>query len=131
MRAIPIVAGQASVSEVQQKTSVVQALNGNVEVATAIGVDSNNWANNFAPANMTGVSIRIGATGNLSPAGYQWAASSADLQISHGLGRVPIGFLVIYKNKTCDVWAGTTKPDNQFLTLQTSDASAETTIWIF
>jgi len=109
----------------------VTALNGNVEVATAIGVDLNNWANNFAPANMAGVVYRIGAIGNIAPSGYQWGAANTDLQISHGLGRSPIGFLVVYKNKTCDVWAGTTKPDNQFLTLQISDASAETSIWIF
>lgn len=54
--------------------------------------------------------------------------STATTAIAHKLGRTPIGYIVVDKNTTCDIW--TVAKDATTLTLDTS-AAVTATLWVF
>jgi hypothetical protein len=129
MRVVPYVEGQSGLVSSQQNRSMSQAVDNNIEVSYPQHVDANNWADIFAPGNIKGVILRVAALGGTSPSGYSWTASNT--KIGHNLGYLPTGWIIVYKDKNCDIKAGTTKPDTQFLYLTISDDTANTTLWVF
>ena len=116
--------------------SVHEALNSGINMGTPTGshtaLDGSVNAgvfNQFDKGNSSGVLVRISATGTNTGAPYSWPASGG-LRISHGLLRQPIGFKVVDKDKTVDVFR-TAPPDKDFITLQPTDTSASVTVYIF
>ena len=89
---------------------------------------ANGVYNTFTQDNIDCVLLYIGAVG--SGATHAWAASNTGQGFNHGLLRQPIGFIVVYKTKTCDVYA-TTTPTTNLITLATTDDTAQTTIMVF
>lgn len=130
MRIIPFQPGQSDEIAAQQQNSVGNVVNGNIEITSIAGYDSNGWPNVFQSGNIRGNAIRVSATGTTPPSGgVNW--TSANTKIPHGLGKLPTGFILCYKDKPCDIYAGTTKPDNQFVYLTITDDTANTTILVF
>lgn len=85
--------------------------------------------NNFDKDTMDGVLIRIGASGTTEQK-YVWTVSGTGIVINHGLLKQPIGFKIVDKDKTVDVWRTVTPDENQ-ITLAPSDATANVTVYIF
>jgi len=84
----------------------------------------------FDKGNSSGVLIRIDAHGSSNPGvTYTWP-SSGGVKISHGLGRQPIGFKIVDKDKAVDVYR-TAPPDKDFITLAATDISASVTVYVF
>lgn len=130
MRIIPPVIGASGLIDNQQKNSVQQSIDTNVEVSYPASLDTNAWPDTFLPANLSCTAIRVGSLGSTPASQTVWTA--ADTQISHNLGKQPIGWIVVYKDKTCDVFASSTiKNDGQFIYLTCTDTSANVTLVIF
>jgi hypothetical protein len=86
--------------------------------------------NVFDKGNSSGVLIRVAASGSTGTgAPYSWPASGS-LKIAHGLLRQPIGFKIVDKDKTVDVFR-TAPPDKDFITLAPTDKTASVTLYIF
>ena len=84
----------------------------------------------FERGNGSGILIRVDGSGvAMSNAPYKWTAGTS-LQISHGLQRQPIGFIVVDKDKPVDVYR-TASPTDKLLTVQATDTTASTTLYIF
>lgn len=130
MRIIPPVVGAKGLVDNQQKNSVQQTMDTNVEFSYPASLDTNAWPDTFNPANVNCTLIRVGALGTSPPSQTAW--TGANTKISHNLGRQPIGWIVVYKNKTCDVFAQSViKNDGQFIYLTCTDTSANVTLLIF
>ena len=116
MRTIPPVVGATGAVDLQQKNSVQQAVDNNIEFSYPQSLDTNGWPDTFVSANISCTAIRVGALGTTPASQIAW--TGADTKIPHNLGRQPIGWIVVYKDKTCDVFASsTTKNDGQFIYL--------------
>jgi len=50
-------------------------------------------------------------------------------RVPHGLGRTPNGYIIIYKNDTCDIWDNA-NPDSLLFYLNTS-ADVTVKLWVF
>lgn len=84
----------------------------------------------FMKGNGSGILVRIaahGLTGTGAP--YNWPGAGS-LAIAHGLGRQPIGFKLVDKDKAVDVYR-TAAPTAQLLTVQPTDITASVTLYIF
>ena len=60
------------------------------------------------------------------------AGAAADTVIQHGLARTPVGFLVLYKSATGDVWNSATsnvRPDLEIILK--AGAAMTVTLWVF
>jgi hypothetical protein len=115
---------------------VQQALTGNVDMGTATGNAPSSAGVNagvytqFNKGNGSGILIRIAANGSTDTgAAYNWP-SSGSLVINHGLLRQPIGFHVVDQDKNAPV-SRTAPPDNNQITLTTTDPTASHTIYVF
>jgi hypothetical protein len=120
----------------QWTQSVQQALTGNVDMGTATGNAPSSAGVNagvytqFDKGNGSGILIRIAANGSTDTgAAYNWP-SSGSLVINHGLLRQPIGFHVVDQDKNAPV-SRTAPPDNNQITLTTTDPTASHTIYVF
>jgi hypothetical protein len=130
MKIPPFIPGQAGISDSMQKIQQAQKQNNGVDVSYPTHRDLNQWADEFAAANQQGVMLRVAGTGSVVPPGsVQWTVGNT--KIPHNLGVVPSGWHVTYKSKTCDIFAGTTPPDAQFIYLTITDDSADTNLFIF
>jgi len=130
MRVIPPVVGATGAIDHQQKNSVQQTLDSNVEFSYPQSLDVNAWPNTFVPANIRCTAIRVGALGTTPPSQIAWTGPNT--KISHNLGTQPIGWIVVYKDKTCDVFASSViKNDGQFIYLTCTDTTANVTLLIF
>jgi hypothetical protein len=120
----------------QWTQSVQQTLTGNIDMGTAkgnapstAGVNAGVYTQ-FDKGNGSGVLIRIAASGSTGTgAAYNWP-SSGSLVINHGLLRQPIGFHVVDQDKNAPV-SRTAPPDNNQITLTTTDPTASHTIYVF
>lgn len=108
--------------------SVYKALTHSIAFAQPSGQAAGGVYNAFTQDNVDCVLLYIGALG--SGATITWAASNTGQAINHGLLRQPIGFIVVYKSKTCDVYSTATPTVNN-ITLAITDDSAQTTIMVF
>ncbi|HEY1646279.1 MAG TPA: hypothetical protein VGF75_08050 [Candidatus Saccharimonadales bacterium] len=130
MKPTPFIPGQAGPIASQQQTNLVDTVDNGIEFAYDNTRDSNSWADTFSFGNMSGVMLRVAGTGHTPPAGnVNW--TSTNTKIPHNLGWIPMGFLVTYKSGACDVHAGTTAPDAQFIYLTITDDTVDTNLFIF
>lgn len=133
MNATPFIPGQAGSTAAQQQTSLTDAINGGVEFAYDEHRDLAGWGDVFSLGNMAGVMMRVAATGTTVPPKVKnWGTwTAADTKIAHNLGYIPMGWIVTYKSKACDVFAGSIRPDEQFVYLTITDDTADTNLFIF
>lgn len=110
--------------------SVNKVLLGNVSMGNPIGFDTSGQPSQFTQDNTDGVMIRVGANANPNSLPNFWV--SGPTLITHNLGRVPIGYYITRKNKTCDVFDGTVASWSLTkISLQITDITADTTVYIF
>lgn len=107
--------------------SVTKTLNAGVDMGVPTGKNAAGVYNTFEQGNGDGVLIRIGATG--SSEALSWPATGS-LVINHGLGRQPIGFKIVDKDKPVDV-SRTATPTVTTISLLPTDHTANVTIYIF
>jgi hypothetical protein len=119
-----------TLSQDQLNKSVGQVLSGQVSPGNGLTFDINGQPLTFSVDNMSGVLIRIGASGNALGTEYQWPADNTDLIIAHNLNAVPYGFIVVAKSKACDIFWGSVLPSLMDATLQCTDASADVTVFV-
>lgn len=116
--------------------SVHKILNGAVDMGVPIkqapagGVNGKVYTQ-FQQGNSSGVLIRVAANGvSGTGAPYNWAGINVGIAIIHGLLRQPIGFKVVDKDKTVDVYR-TAAPTTTTITLAPTDNTASVTVYIF
>jgi hypothetical protein len=112
----------------RQAQSVFKALNGSISLAQPVGTNASGIYNKFIPDNGDGVMLRVG--GSASSETIKWTGSNVGLAINHGLQRQPIGFYVVDKDATCDVYRIGT-PNTNTITLACTVGTVNTTIYIF
>ena len=117
--------------------SVNQVLNGSIDMGTPTGNAPDSAGVNagvytqFDRGNSSGVLIRIAAVGVTDTgAPYNWAGSLTGLVINHGLKRKPIGFHVVDSDGQAQVYR-TAPPDENTITLATTDSSVSVTVYVF
>lgn len=108
--------------------SVYKATQHAIGIAQPNGQAASGVYNTFQQDNLDCVLLYIGANG--SGAAIVWGASNTGQQINHGLQRQPIGFIVVYKDKTCDVYS-TATPTTNYVTLAITDDTANTIVMVF
>ena len=116
-------------SQLRLAKSTFKALSGGLSYGTPSGLkDATGCFSEFNTDNMNNVIIRIGANGTTNGT-YQFDATGA-VTINHGLQRQPIGFKILDKDQSCDVFR-TATPDNNFIKLKCSVTNANVTVEIF
>lgn len=120
----------SDVDQDQLNKSIGKVLLGNVSPGSGLTFDANNQPLTYAVDNTVGRIIRIGSTSNPHSLEYFWPGNNADLTINHVLNAVPYGYIVIAKDKTCDVYWGSVIATDTTITLRNTDATADTTIWL-
>lgn len=110
--------------------SVAETLNGALSYGQPTGdKDSTGVFSKFTPDNVNNVIIRIGANGSTNGQ-YQWS-SGGIAKINHGLQRQPVGFKVLDKDATCDVYRTGGAPTVNIIQLTCTDPAANVTVEIF
>jgi hypothetical protein len=112
-------------------TSVHKTLRANVSKGSAITFDSAGNPSTFQQDNTDETMIRVGANSNPFGLNNFWAASGTDTVITHALGRVPIGYYIIKKDRPCDVYTGAGAWTAQSIVLRITDDTADTVLAIF
>lgn len=121
----------------QWTQSVNQTLNGAVDMGTpkgnapdSAGVNAGVYTQ-FERGNGSGVLIRVAATGVFDTgAPYNWTAPATGLVINHALKRKPIGFHVVDADGQAQVYR-TAPPDENTITLATTDDTVSVTVYVF
>jgi hypothetical protein len=108
--------------------SVFKAMTHSIAFAQPNGQDAAGRYNAFTQDNIDCILLYIGASGSGST--LSWSASNTPQTFNHGLLRQPIGFIVAFKNKTCDIYCPTT-PTKDIISLANTDASATTIVMVF
>jgi len=68
---------------------------------------------------------------NLDGGFYEITTSGSRQEVRHSLGRVPIGFLVIYKSAECDIWGDLLSSwTNELLYLNASAANVDVRLFV-
>lgn len=112
----------------RQAQSVYTALTAGLADAAPLTTDAAGVYNTFAPDNGNGVMLRIGSSTSTEP--NKWVTVDVGIVIQHGLGRQPIGFKLVDKDVSCDVYR-TVPPDAQQITLACTNIAANVTVYIF
>ncbi len=112
----------------RQAQSVYVALTAGLADAVPVSTDLSGVYNKFVPDNGNGVMLRIGASTSKEP--IKWVTVNVGVPIQHGLGRQPIGFKLVDKDQSCDVFR-TVPPDANQITLACTNIAANTTVYIF
>lgn len=130
MQAInPSVANHKRDNGLRTAQSVQKVLNGGIAEATPLSTNAAGIYNTFAPDNGNGTTLRIGANGGSES--YNWpSAPNTGLTIYHGLGRQPIGFRVHDIDGNANIYR-TIAPDENQITLATTDQTVNATVYIF
>ena len=119
-----------TITQDQLNKSINQVLSGQVSPGNGLTFDSNKQPLTFSTDNQSGLLIRIGANGNTLGTQYSWPGSNTNLTVVHNLNKVPYGFQVVAKSKTCDVFWGSVLPTAKQATLQCSDDTADVTVFL-
>ena len=107
--------------------SVHKSLTGGIDMGVPTEKNSAGVYNTFDVGNSSGVLIRVGAVGSTEK--YSWSSSST-VDIKHNLARQPIGFKIVDKDNTVDVWR-TALPTATDIQLKTSSNMVNVTLYIF
>jgi hypothetical protein len=116
-------------TQLQWAQSVYKALTAGIDMGVVKGKNAAGVYNQFQQGNGSGILIRVGAAGT-GEQKYVWTASNTAVVITHGLNRQPIGFFVVDKDKAVDVYR-TAPPTDTTISLAPTDATVNTTIYIF
>jgi len=108
--------------------SVDKTLSAGVDMGVPIGQDPTGVYNAFEQGNSNGTLIRIGATA--STEAIKWSGIGVGIVIQHGLDRQPIGFKIVDKDKSVDVFR-TAVPTDTTITLAPTDNTASVTVYVF
>lgn len=111
--------------------SMYKTLRGNTSFGSALTYASDGSIATYSQDNTDGILIRVAPNANPLGLGNFWSGSNSDTTITHNLGRVPIGYIVVSKNKTCDVYTGTIVATLHTITLKNTDGTTDTVIYIF
>lgn len=84
----------------------------------------------YSQDNMSGIIIRVGSTANPNGLTYAWPGVMVNLTITHNLGKVPYGFILIASYDVANLTWGTIPPTSSQITLQCSSTLTDTTIWL-
>jgi len=110
--------------------SSAKTLAGNLTYGTPTGSkDATGVFNSFQTDNINNGIFRVGANGTTDNK-YAWDGSG-NVTIAHGLSRQPIGFKLLDKDKTCDVYRTGGAPTDTLITLTCTDKTANVTVEIF
>lgn len=116
-------------SQLRLAKSTFKTLNGGLTYGVPTGLkDSTGCYSEFNIDNINNNIIRIGANGTQNGS-YQFDATGA-VKINHGLQRQPIGFKILDKDQSCDIFR-TATPDSNFISLKCSVINANVTVEIF
>lgn len=114
----------------QLNKSFYKVLVGNTSPGNGLTFDTNGEPLTFSTDNMTGIIIRIGSLANPNGLPAHWTANNTDLTIAHNLGKVPYGILLLYATAATTVFFGTVPATDTTITLQTTNDTTDTVIWI-
>jgi hypothetical protein len=121
--------------QLQWAQSLHSTVNGGLDLGVPTAKDSTGNFNTFSPGNSNGVLIRVGASGTTQNT-HAWGTSNTPITIPHGLvdtegnPRQPVGVHVVNKDKNMDVYLPTA-PDAKNIYISPTDATANTTIYVF
>jgi hypothetical protein len=111
--------------------SVKQAMNANLSPGNAVTyAATDNTPLTYSQDNMSGIIIRVGSTANPNVLPYFWTGSGTDTTITHNLGKIPYGFIVIASYLPCNIYWGSITATTSQITLRTNAPTTDTTIWI-
>jgi hypothetical protein len=85
----------------------------------------------FAQGQIDCAIIRVKPAGSSLNLPNEWVGGGGETQVTHGLGRVPIGFIVIMKSRDVDISAGSTPWTTSVAFFNTTHSDADTTIMFF
>src|SRR5208282_5655107 len=113
------------------------ALNGGIDQAIptaqepdSAGINAGVYSK-FSQGNLKNQLIRVAASGVTNTnAIYNWTTTGTGIVINHSLGRLPIGFKIVDKDGTVDVYR-TAAPTETTLTVAPTDATVSVTLEIF
>lgn len=126
----PSMNAQNPTGQLRISKSIVKTLNGNLSYGTPTGIkDSTGCFSEFAADNVNNAIFRIGANGS-SNGQYQWSAGGV-VTIAHGLQRQPVGFKILDKDATCDIYRTGGAPTTTLIQLTCSASAANVTVEIF
>ena len=116
----------------QSIQSYFRVLLGNISLGSPSTFDANGVGTVFPQDNGSGVLIRIGTNANPFTLPNFWAGTNVATTVVHNLNRVPIGFFVASKTKTCDVYnAAPFTATVLNITLYCTDDTADDLVYIF
>lgn len=105
---------------------------GNIGFGSPTSYDANGVGTVFASDNTNGVLVRVGSLSNPSSLPSFWGGNNTATAITHNLNRVPVGFIVVSKTLTCDVYnASPFAATKTTITLYTTADTADTLLYIF
>lgn len=111
--------------------SLYKTLRANISMGSAATYASDGSIATYSQDNLDGILVRVAPTVNPLGLPNSWNGSNVDTLIEHNLARVPIGYIVVKKNKTCDVYDGSVASTTQAITLKNTDGTADTVVYIF
>jgi hypothetical protein len=112
--------------------SIYKVLTGNISFGSPTAFDNAGTGITYNTDNTDGVLIRVGASSNPNVLPNSWGANNTPVTITHNLNRRPVGYLVMCKDKTCDVYSGNPfVADLNTISLAITDGSADTLLYIF
>ena len=124
----------------QFSQSVQGVLTNDIDMGTPVGntpTDETTYGINagvysqFEQGNGSGRLIRIAANGVAGTgADYNWAGTGVGVVVNHKLLRKPIGFSIMDADKDVKIYR-TAAPDDNQITLASTDNSASVTIYVF
>lgn len=108
--------------------NLARVLANNLTGGTATSWDASGYPLTYKQDNISGCIIRIGSLANPNALPNAWVGNNVDTTITHNLGKIPYGFIVIGKFATADVFFGTVAPTEKTVTLQTTNDATDITI---
>ena len=114
----------------QLNKSFGQVLSGNVSPGNGLTFDANGQPLTYSPDNLVGCVIRVGSNANPNALANSWVGNNTNTTITHNLDKIPTGFVVLGKWAVADVFFGTIAATATTITLQTTNAATDITIWI-
>lgn len=111
--------------------SVYKTLRANISFGSAETYASDGSIATYSQDNTDGQLIRVAENANPLGLSSFWSGSNIDTTINHNLGRIPVGYTIVSKTKTCDVYTGTIVATEQTITLKNTDGTTDTVLYIF
>ena len=108
--------------------SIFDTLTNKTALAEGNLQDSNGIYTTFNVDNGNGIMMRVGAAGSGLP--NEWDAGTSQVTLNHALKRQPIGFILCDLDANAVIWR-VNPPTQDIMQLQTSDTTANITVYIF